>query len=153
MFVYQNKTGNICITFEGNKPVEIPDYMLVIDKEAKTVTLSKPEGPEVIPEVEEVVRVEVPTVEILDDLTENDATRKDEIVGTPETEGPAVDDLREAFEGEPESEDDAAPMTSADSTGAPTVEELDDVVENDAPDTEEEEITEEEEVTEDVTEE
>jgi hypothetical protein len=40
MFVYQNNDGNICITFEGNVPVETPDYILVIDREKKTVNIT-----------------------------------------------------------------------------------------------------------------
>ena len=40
MFVYQNKNGDICITFDSNIPVETPDYILVVDKEAKTVNIT-----------------------------------------------------------------------------------------------------------------
>ena len=39
MFVYQNKAGNICVTFEDNKPVEAPEYVIVVDKDAKTIAI------------------------------------------------------------------------------------------------------------------
>ena len=39
MFVYQNAERNICVTFEDNKPVENPEYVLIIDEEAKTLAL------------------------------------------------------------------------------------------------------------------
>jgi hypothetical protein len=37
MFVYQNKDGQICVTFADNKPVETPDYVIAIDEEAKAL--------------------------------------------------------------------------------------------------------------------
>ncbi len=40
MFVYQNKEGAVCITFQDNKPVENPEYVLVVDKEAGTLTVN-----------------------------------------------------------------------------------------------------------------
>ena len=39
MFVYQNKAGNICVTFEDNKPVEAPEYVIVVDMVAKTFAI------------------------------------------------------------------------------------------------------------------
>lgn len=35
MFVYQNKEGHICVTFQDNKPVEVPEYVIKIDEENK----------------------------------------------------------------------------------------------------------------------
>jgi len=40
MFVYQNKNRDICITFEDNKPVENPEFVIIVDEEAKTITLN-----------------------------------------------------------------------------------------------------------------
>ncbi len=40
MFVYQNKAGEICITFVDNKPVENPEYVISVDKDAKTISLA-----------------------------------------------------------------------------------------------------------------
>ena len=40
MFVYQNKNGDICITFEDNKPVDNPEYVITVDKDAKTISLN-----------------------------------------------------------------------------------------------------------------
>ena len=37
MFVYQNKDGQICVTFADNKPVENPEFVIAIDKEAKAL--------------------------------------------------------------------------------------------------------------------
>ncbi len=37
MFVYQDKDGNICVTFKDNKPVEDPEYVIVIDENAKAL--------------------------------------------------------------------------------------------------------------------
>ena len=37
MFVYQDKAGNICVTFADNKPVEAPEYVIAVDKEAKSL--------------------------------------------------------------------------------------------------------------------
>ena len=39
MFVYQNKERKICITFEDNKPVENPEFVIVVDEETKSITL------------------------------------------------------------------------------------------------------------------
>ena len=39
MFVYQNKDRAICVTFKDNKPVEKPEYVITIDKEAGTLTV------------------------------------------------------------------------------------------------------------------
>lgn len=157
MFVYQNKAGHICITFKDNKPVETPDYTLVIDKEAETVTLT--EGAVEIPEVEETVVAvpATPEVDELDDVKENDHTPEDAVMGEgTETDAPALEDIREKVEGEPESEDEAARLTDADSTGVPSVEELDNVKENDPEEDEDivdEDVVDEDAVEEDVTEE
>ena len=40
MFVYQNKDRAICVTFKDNKPVENPEYVITIDKEAGTLTVN-----------------------------------------------------------------------------------------------------------------
>lgn len=39
MFAYQNKDGNICVTFEDNKPVKNPEYVLTFDAATKTLAL------------------------------------------------------------------------------------------------------------------
>lgn len=40
MFVYQNKNREICVTFKDNKPVENPEYVIVVDKDAETITIN-----------------------------------------------------------------------------------------------------------------
>lgn len=40
MFVYQNKSGAICVTFKSNKPVEVPEYTVVINKDKGTITIN-----------------------------------------------------------------------------------------------------------------
>mgnify|MGYP003312845131 CR=1 FL=1 len=62
-----------------------------------------------------------------------------------------LEDLRAKEEGEPENFNEEAPVTEADSTDVPSIEELDDVVEND-PQVEEEETPEEKPEEEDVSE-
>lgn len=114
MFVYQNKDGHICVTFTDNKPVEAPEFVFAIDEEAKAIysvvgTVEQmPETDEVEDEV--VVDAKVPTIEVLDNVVENDDVSLD-----------------------------IAPVTDADNFGAPSVEELDAVVENDPEVVEEEE--------------
>ena len=73
MFVYQNKDRAICVTFKDNKPVENPEYVITIDKEAGTLTVNgastvvapaeeqTKEGNTVIPEDES--KVEEPVVD------------------------------------------------------------------------------------------
>ena len=39
MFAYQNKDGNICVTFRDNKPVKDPEYVLIFDAATKTLAL------------------------------------------------------------------------------------------------------------------
>lgn len=76
MFVYQNKDGHICVTFTDNKPVETPEYVIAVDKETKKLFMVSGTI-EAIPEQEESVveedeKIEVPPVEELDDVVEND---------------------------------------------------------------------------------
>ncbi len=40
MFVYQNANREICITFQDNKPVEAPEYVITVDKEAGTLAVN-----------------------------------------------------------------------------------------------------------------
>ena len=40
MFVYQNANRDICITFQDNKPVEAPEYVITVDKEAGTIAVN-----------------------------------------------------------------------------------------------------------------
>lgn len=47
MFVYQNKNGDICVTFEDNKPVENPEFVITVDKDAKTISLAGSDSTEV----------------------------------------------------------------------------------------------------------
>lgn len=83
MFVYQNKDRHICVTFTANKPVENPEYVIAVDEAAKALYMvhgtieDMPETDEEAP-VEEEVKVEVPAVEELDDVTENDPEVADE---------------------------------------------------------------------------
>ena len=155
MFVYQNKDGHICVTFTSNKPVENPEYVIAVDKDAAKLYMvagtidNLPTQDD--PETEDEIVVAIPSVEVLDDVVENDAVRKDEVIGTPETDVPAAEDLRAKEEGEPENFNEEAPVTEADSTDVPSIEELDDVVEND-PQVEEEETPEEKPEEEDVSE-
>lgn len=56
MFVYQDKDGNICVTFNDNKPVENPEYVIAIDEDAKALyalagTIEAP--PEIAEEIAE----------------------------------------------------------------------------------------------------
>ena len=107
MFVYQNKAGHICVTFTDNKPVKNPEYVIAVDKAAKKLYMvsgtieEMPEQDEEV--VEETVVIEIPKVEELDDIVENDTMQ----------------------------ELDMAPVTEADNSAAPPVEELDEIVEND----------------------
>lgn len=39
MFVYQNLSGDICVTFTANRPVENPEYVIKVDKDNKTIDL------------------------------------------------------------------------------------------------------------------
>ena len=39
MFVYQDKSGNICVTFTDNKPVAAPEYVIAIDEAAKKLCM------------------------------------------------------------------------------------------------------------------
>jgi ABC-type transport system involved in Fe-S cluster assembly fused permease/ATPase subunit len=73
MFIYE-QNGAICVTFKANKPVAIPEYTIVINEEDKTITvngtvISAAEDTEA---PEEEVKVEVPSVEELDNIPEND---------------------------------------------------------------------------------
>lgn len=107
MFVYQNKSGHICVTFIDNKPVKAPEYVIAVDEAAKKLYMVSgnieeiPEQEEEV--VEETIVVETPKVEELDDIVENDTMQ----------------------------ELDMAPVTEADNSAAPAVEELDKIVEND----------------------
>lgn len=40
MFVYQNAEHEVCITFKDNKPVQNPEYVITVDKEAGTITVN-----------------------------------------------------------------------------------------------------------------
>ena len=140
MFVYQNKDGHICVTFEANKPVEKPEYVIAVDDAAKKLYMvsgtidAMPEKDEDV--VEETVVVETPKVEELDDVVENDTMQELEFAPVTEADNsgaPALDDIREPIEGEAEDANEAAPVTEAENLGVPSIEELDDIVENDAP--------------------
>lgn len=39
MFVYQDKDGNICVTFNNNKPVKNPEYVIAIDEPSKVLRM------------------------------------------------------------------------------------------------------------------
>lgn len=69
MFVYQNKNNDICVTFTGNKPVETPDYVIVIDEEAKNISVngSVIENPNADAVEEDVT--EEPTDEVVEETT------------------------------------------------------------------------------------
>ena len=148
MFVYQNKDRHICVTFTANKPVENPEYVIAVDETAKALymvngTIENMPETDVEAPIAEEVKVEVPSVEELDDIIENDAVREDAVIGAGSVaDAPAMDDIREKLEGEPKDANEKAPITKADNTGAPSIEELDDVVENDP--VKEEDVAEEE---------
>ena len=98
MFVYQNKAGHICVTFADNKPVEAPEYVIAVDAVAKKLYMvsgtieAAPEKEE--EEVVEEVKVEVPSVEVLDDVAENDDVREDATIGAgTDFSAPSVEDL------------------------------------------------------------
>lgn len=132
MFVYQNKDGHICVTFTDNKPVEAPEYVIAIDEDAKALYMvsgtiaDMPEQDEEV--VEDAVVVDVPTIEELDDVVENDAVRKDAVIGEGTADAPSVDELDAISD---DSYNDKASVTEADNMDAPSVDELDDVAEND----------------------
>ena len=135
MFVYQNKDGNICVTFEDVKPVEAPEYVIAIDDVAKKLymvsgTIEKMPESEDEP-VEETVVIDVPQVEELDNVVENDHVSKDATTVVVDTNVPKLDDIREKDEQEPVGTDNKVDVVTPDSEGAPSVDELDDVVEND----------------------
>lgn len=106
MFVYQNKDGHICVTFTSNKPVEAPEYVIAIDDEAKKLYMVSgtiEAMPEVEPEetVEEVV-IEVPSVDELDDVVENDEVRKEAVIGVgTDFDAPSVEELDDITENDP----------------------------------------------------
>ena len=77
MFVYQNKDGQICVTFADNKPVENPEFVIAIDKEAKALYAV----------VGEVAPLPADVVE-----EEEDEVVEDETQATDEPEVPADDD-------------------------------------------------------------
>ena len=67
MFVYE-KDNTICVTFKSNKPVDAPEYVIVVDEQNKSITINGQtidEGnsevtvpsvePEVQPEPEEII--------------------------------------------------------------------------------------------------
>lgn len=39
MFVYE-RNGKICVTFQDNKPVDVPEYVIVVDKESGTISVN-----------------------------------------------------------------------------------------------------------------
>lgn len=55
MFVYQNKAGDICVTFKSNKPVTAPEYIFTIDKVAGTIRVNGAEVTVEPNDVEETV--------------------------------------------------------------------------------------------------
>lgn len=141
MFVYQNKTGEICVTFAAGKPVDAPEYIIAVDDVEKKLYTVAADGAKTeitptnvveYPEVEEAVATPAaPAIETLDDVDENDETYEPAPHTTADNAGaPAVDDIDNIAD---ESTDAYAPSTEADTTGAPSVEELDDVEENDVP--------------------
>lgn len=78
MFVYQNADKNICITFEGNIPVENPDYVLVVDEKAKTINIACAEDGEDVSAVaeltEKVRELEAEVKGLNEVIAEKDAT-------------------------------------------------------------------------------
>lgn len=55
MFVYQNKAGDICVTFKSNKPVTAPEYIFTIDEVAGTIRVNGSEVTVAPNDVEETV--------------------------------------------------------------------------------------------------
>lgn len=54
MFVYQNKNGEICVTFRDNKPVKCPEYVITVDDKEKTILINGgAEGAYEVREIEE----------------------------------------------------------------------------------------------------
>lgn len=158
MFVYQNKEGNICVTFADNKPVAAPEYVIAVSEADKKLYMVSGTIEDVPTAEEDVVEdapvIVVPTVEELDTVVENDtfdAVAPDSVATTEDV--PAYSDIRAKYEGEPEASGKKAPETIASTEGVPSVEELDAVVENDdrfKDDEAVEETTESEEVVEDT---
>lgn len=74
MFVYQNVNRDICVTFDSNKPVKTPDYVISIDHENHTITIN---GQVVAPVEEEPVE-ETTVVEETDSVVEEDEPTPDQ---------------------------------------------------------------------------
>lgn len=75
MFVYQNKDGNICVTFQDNKPVESPEYVIAVDNDAKALYMVSGEiSPVPVEDTEIVEPVVEETVEEEDDTVADETT-------------------------------------------------------------------------------
>lgn len=98
MFIYE-QNGAICVTFKANKPVAIPEYTIVINEEDKTITVNDTviSAAEDTEAPEEEVKVEIPSVEELDNIPENDPVEEVE-EDVAEEEAPAEDAAEEVVE-------------------------------------------------------
>ena len=83
MFVYQNKNREICVTFKDNKPVENPEYVIVVDKDAETITING--TPTNVPANDESKVVVDNTTDVSPDKTQ-DSTKAEETVSDSDTE-------------------------------------------------------------------
>lgn len=80
MFVYQNKEGQICVTFTDNKPVEAPEFVIAIDEEAKTLYMV---AGEIAP---------MPATDEVTEVAEVDETDDTTVVEDEEQEDPATEE-------------------------------------------------------------
>ena len=77
MFVYQNKAGNICVTFVDTKPVEAPEYVIEVDEEARTISIVGEEAQE--PEVtDNTAELEAQIAALEADIVAKDETIADQ---------------------------------------------------------------------------
>ena len=89
MFVYQNKNGEVCVTFRDNKPVINPEYVITINEKEKTIFINDgAEGAYESREIKESVVYE--TCEVITSAVSVNIT-KDAVISIPEdTDGSGV---------------------------------------------------------------
>ena len=83
MFVYQNVNRNICVTFESNKPVANPEYVIHIDHDNKKIFVN---DVEMVAASEEAASE--PVVEETETPVDGDTTVDPEDSTDPETTEP-----------------------------------------------------------------
>jgi hypothetical protein len=89
MFVYQNKSRDICVTFKSRMPVSNPEYVITIDHKNGTIKVN---GEEMVP----ASSVEDATTET-EQVNEEPVAQEESIepVEVDETETPEEDEIEE----------------------------------------------------------